>query len=321
MVTSDATPGGLIAVARNHAELIASGLTVVLEGRIKADARLLGCCAIGSFAGVALTVMPWLLSGGTLALHHSFDAEAYAAQCREYCCDTVVVPGALVPQLAEAGLLAHAELKGVLAVWRAPERVLASPAWQHPTANLTDVHVFGETGLIGLRRGADGVAAPMPLHGGMAPSGSANAVPAADIARTAAGSLALRGTMVPRRPFPPGVEHLSVPYLKADPGGFVDTLYPCRLDHISGTIRVTGPPPGFISVGSYRFMLSDLEELVRRIDGGAFITALPDAIAGHRLAGISGGNGDVRAALDRIGVNPLVAEAFSGGLTPFGPRR
>jgi hypothetical protein len=310
VVTFDITPQGPIAAARDHAELIAGGVAVLLESGIVPDASLLGCCATGSFAGLALTTMPWLLSGGTLLLHHGFDADAFAAQCREHCCDTVVVPGALAPQLAEAGLLGHAELQNVLAVWRAPERVLTSAAWQHPTANLTDMHIFGETGLIGLRRGADGLAVPLPLHAVMAPSGAANAVPVADITRTAAGILALRGAMVPRHPFPPGAEPLGAPHLKAELEGFVDTHYPCRIDRMSGTITVTGPPPGVVSIGSYRFVLSELEAVVKRTDCGAFITALPDALAGHCLAGIADDSSDVRAALDRLGVNPLVAEAF-----------
>src|SRR4051812_24068812 len=198
VVTFDVTPDGLVAVARNHAELIAGGLATLLEGRIEPDARLLGCCATGSFAGLALTMMPWLLSGGTLLLHHGFDPDAFAAQCREHRPDAVVVPGALVPQLAEAGLLAHDGLKNVLAAWRAPERCLASRAWQQSTAHVTDIHIFGETGLLGSRRGADGFAVPLPLHAVVAPSGSINAVPVADIARTASGSLSLRGPMVPR---------------------------------------------------------------------------------------------------------------------------
>ena len=82
---------------------------------------------------------------------------------------------------------------------------------------------------------------------------------------------------------------------------------------------MTAPPPGIVSVGGYRFVLSELEELVRRADGGAFITALPDALAGHRLAGISGAGGDVRAALAELGVNPLLADAFRGGLRRLAP--
>jgi hypothetical protein len=309
-VTFDLTPGGLVAVARNHAELIAGGLAPLLEGGIEPDARLLGCCATGSFAGLALTVMPWLLSGGTLSLHHGFDPDAFAAQCRDDRCDTVVVPGALVPQLAEAGLLAHAELKNVLAFWRAPERCAASPAWRHASASLTDMLIFGETALIGSRRGADGLAVLLRAQAVTAPSGSPNAVPIADIARTPAGTLALHGPMVPRHPYPPGAERLAMPHLKADPEGFVDTFQPCRIDHLADTVTVTGPPPGVVGVGFYRFVLNDLEDLVRRADPGAFITALPDALAGHRVAGISGGGGDVRPALAGLGVNALVADAF-----------
>jgi hypothetical protein len=116
--------------------------------------------------------------------------------------------------------------------------------------------------------------------------------------------------MVPRHPFPPGAERIGPPHLKADPEGFVDTFHPCRLDRISGTVTVTGPPPGVVSVGFYRFVLRELEDLVRRADGGAFVTALPDALAGHRLAGISGSGGDIRATLAGLGINPLVADAF-----------
>ena len=76
------------------------------------------------------------------------------------------------------------------------------------------------------------------------------------------------------------------------------------------TMMITAPPPGIVSVGGYRFVLSELEALVRRVDSGAFVTALPDALAGHRLAGISGGQGDIRAALAGNGVNRLIADAF-----------
>jgi len=87
LVTFDLTPDGLIPVARDHAQLIAGGMGALLEGGIEQDSRLLGCCAAGSFAGLALTVMPWLLSRGTLSLHHGFDADTFATQCGEDRCD------------------------------------------------------------------------------------------------------------------------------------------------------------------------------------------------------------------------------------------
>jgi len=57
-----------------------------------------------SFAGLALSVVSWLLVGGTLVLHHPFDPKVVAAQCRDERCDTLIVPGPLVMRLAEANL-------------------------------------------------------------------------------------------------------------------------------------------------------------------------------------------------------------------------
>jgi hypothetical protein len=249
-------------------------------------------------------------------LHHAFDAEAFATQCRDERFDTVALPGTLVPQLAEAGLLAHAELRNVMALWRSPERLANAPSWDMPGAQLVDVLAFGEIATIASRR--DVVGRPDPPSAGavMSPRGSANAILVAEVARTLAGAVALRGPMVPRHAFPPGAERLPEPYLKANPEGFVDTGYACRLDRMTDTFMVSGPPPGVVSVGGYRFLLSELEQMVQRTNSGAFVAALPDALAGHRLAGISGEAGDLRAALMAQGVNPLVADAFRNQRLP-----
>ena len=313
MVTFDITPDGMTAVARNHAEVIAGGLAAVLEGGIDADARLLGSLAPGSFAGVSLTMVPWLLSGGTLCLHHGFDADAFGAQCRDERCDTVVVPGALVPQLAEAGLLAHESLKNVLAAWRTPERFQSSPAWKAPGVALTDILIFGEVGVIGSRRGHDGVPVRLPAGTAKAPSNSDSAVPIAEIVQTGKGTLALRGAMVPHQSFIANASRGPSPLSKTAPRSAIDTFYPCRINQTAGTVTVTGPPAGMVSVGAYRFVMSELEDTVRRAHSGGSVTALPDALVGYRLAGISSGRDEViRLALGGLGVNPLLVDAFHG---------
>jgi hypothetical protein len=290
LVTFDVTPDGIVAVARNHAELIAGGVASLSEDGANADANILTSIALGSFGGLSLAMLPWLLRGGALSLHHGFDAKVFARQCIDDHSATVVVPGPLLPHLAEAALLAHPALTTVMAAWRAPERHLASPAWLH--VPLTDMLMFGETALIGSRRAADGL--PIPLSAG------------AEIARTQSGTLSLRGGMVPRHAFPPAAS--SLPRLCADADGFLDTGYPCRID-AAGTVVLTGPPIGIVSVGSYRFVMSEVQNLVGGLDDRAVILALPDALAGHRLAGISG-DADVAAALTERGVNPLIADAF-----------
>ena len=310
LVTWDVTPDGPIAVARNHTELIAGGVTALLEGSLGPDTRLLACCAMTSFAGLSMALTPWLLAGGTLSLHHAFSAETFDLQCRLDRCDAVAVPAALAPRMAEAGLLNQAELKTVLALWRMPERLAQSATWQHPTARLVDIMAFGEIAMLGSRRDVVGRPDPLPAGEVMVPRGSAHAVLLAKVARTQAGTLALRGPMVPKHAFPPGAERLNIPHLKADPHGFVDTRYACRHDRGSDTFVVTAPPPGLVTVGGYRFVLHDIEQVVRRASEGAALTALPDAVAGHRLAGIAAEAEDVRNALTEIGVNPLLTDAF-----------
>ena len=45
-------------------------------------------------------------------------------------------------------------------------------------------------------------------------------------------------------------------------------------------------------------------------DGRDIITALPDALSGHRLAGIAGETGNMPATLTAQGMNPLLVGAF-----------
>jgi hypothetical protein len=311
LITWEMTPDGPAAVARNHLELISGGLAAMLEGRLQPDAVMLGACALNSFPGFALTVMPWLLTGGTLSLHQPFDAAVLTAQARHDRCDTLVLPGPLAHRLADAGHLALPDVQNVLALWRAPERLSVSPPWRHASAGLVDVLAFGETALFGARRGAGGRPAPIPLGPVLAPRGAAGAVLVAEISRTESGTLAVRGPMVPHYPYPPGAERSGTPYFKADPSGLVDTGYTCRTDRDTRALVVTGPPHGIVTVGGYAFRLSDLKTLVTGIDAGAAIAALPDPMLGHRLAGQAADAAGMRAALSGLGVNPLVAEAFA----------
>ena len=42
------------------------------------------------------------------------------------------------------------------------------------------------------------------------------------------------------------------------------------------------------------------------------LTALPDRLCGHRLAGRANNNARAREALAELGLNPLMVEAFRG---------
>ena len=310
VVTWDVSEAGPVPVARSHAELIAGGLAVQLESRIKQHACIHATLALSSFGALATTLLPWLLVGGTLVLHHPFDLDTFAEQSATCGCDTVVVPGPLAPQLAQAGhFSAPAAPKRVLAVWRAPERLGRALGWHEAAVDLIDIQVFGETGLIPAARAADGRPAAIRVGPIRVPRSAREPTVIGEAAATTGGTLALRGPMVPGYAFPRWAERGAQPYFNIAPNGFADTGYPCRIDD-DATIAVTAPPPGLVGVGGYRFVVRPLQAQVRRLASSAALTVLPDALAGQRLAGTGRDRAAVRESLTRLGANALVVGAF-----------
>ena len=110
-----------------------------------------------SFAGLASSLAVWLLSGGTLVLHHPFDEEALEQQINEQACDTLIAPAQLALRLDETrprGADCQACAMSI-GLWRTPEQVGSSACWTAQQAKLTDVYLFGEAGLFGARRIAE----------------------------------------------------------------------------------------------------------------------------------------------------------------------
>jgi hypothetical protein len=303
VVTFDVGADGLVPVARSHRELVAAGEAVAGMAGIASGATLLGALMTASFAGLGSTVVPWLLCGGTLWLHQPLNPAVLAAQR----CDVAVLPGPLLPRFVEAGLIGSPAPETILAIWRAPERMRTGAAWLGRDSVVVDVPVFGEIGLVALRRGADGMAAGLPAMQAP-PSGAPTA--AIELMRGASGTLAMRGAMVPAHPCPPGSPRGQQFNLKIGTDGFVDTLFPCHLERETGRLVVDGPPAGIVSVGGYRFALRDLQGLVAPLDPDGSVAALPDVLAGHRLAGVGGDRGAIRDKLADQGTNPLVVGAF-----------
>jgi AMP-binding enzyme len=312
-ISWDVAVDGPVPVARSDAQLIAAGLAILLESRIPQDAVILSTMALSSFGGIALTLLPWLLVGGTLALHHPFDGTAFAEQVSELQCDTVVVPGTLVSRLAAASCLPE-QIKSVIGAWRAPEQLRRAPGWDSWTS-LIDVQLFSEIGLVAAPREADGRPAAIPLGPLTAPRGAQGtladgALAVAEVAMTPHGTLALRGPMVPMSAFPLGVERTSLPRFTAAADGFVDTGYACTAGRDPGTVVVSGPPGGLVSFGGYRFAVGELAGIITGLDPSGTLAVRPDALVGHRLAGTASNPEAIRMALRGIGANPLLVDAF-----------
>ena len=147
-------------------------------------------------------VVPWLLTGGTLSLHQPFDAAAFAEQCREHAlrhCRRAGPAGGAdgggraarssgiehrAGALARAGAAGHR--RGLATAGRRPGRHAGVRRDRHHR----------------MRRGASSLPAALPSAAPAAPRDAAGAARMAEIARSAAGTLMLRGPMVPRHAFP-----------------------------------------------------------------------------------------------------------------------
>jgi len=311
IISFDVTGDGFRPVPRTHLNLIAGGLALSLESDVPQGSTIMSAFAPSSFAGLTSSLVMWLLSGGTLALHHPFDDDVLEQQISHNRCDTLIAPAQLALRLAEIDMASRLPtLRHVIGLWRAPEQVASSEAWTSQQATLTDVYLFGEAGLFGARRtAADG--APAAIRPG--PHGTPREVPGSSISGeiflTPRGTLALRGPMVSAAPYapPPPPSDTLIAQPQRD---YVDTDYAARIDRATGAICITAPPSGVMAVGGYRFLSQDLQEWARRLGQGALLTALPDRLSGHRLAGRAQDNARAREALAELGLNPLMVEAF-----------
>jgi acyl-CoA synthetase (AMP-forming)/AMP-acid ligase II len=310
IISFDVTPDGFRAVPRTHLHLIAAGLAISLETGVPQGATMLSALAPTSFAGTASSLVLWLLSGGTLALHHPFDDEVLERQIDELACDVLVAPAPLALRLAESGMIARSSaLQHVVGLWRGPEQVASSAAWPGQRVRLTDVYLFGEAGLFAACRGEGDAPAAIRPGPQTAPRDMEDASVTGEIVLTQKGTLALRGPMIPVLAYAPSTPSTGSS-MEQPPPDYVDTGYAARLDRSTGELSITAPPSGMIGVGGYRFLANDLQEWAKRLGQGALLTALPDRLSGYRLAGRAQDNARAREAFSRLGLNPLMSEAF-----------
>jgi len=135
--------------AHDHAHLLAAGATLLRETKAGYDTPILSTLPLASFAGLALTLVPWLITGGRLELHHGFDETAFTAQASALESGLAVLPGpALTPLAAKLG-----PSYTIVSLWRGPLGAAAEIA----VANVVDVVATHETPLIAAARGDDGL--------------------------------------------------------------------------------------------------------------------------------------------------------------------
>ena len=311
VTTFEVGEDGPVPVARRHLELLAGGLCALLG---KPDSsRTPACCPPWRPRRSPASASRWCPGSSPAARCRCIIRsmrEVFARQRRDERAATLILPAAVAFRLAETGLFAREGPTTVLAAWHAPERLADERGVARARRRARRRADFRRGGLCRGAARLGGRPVPIPLGPVAAPRDAKDAVAVVELAATETGTLALRGPMVPRHVFPPGIERSDQPHFEIARDGFVDSGYPCRIDPVSQTLVVTGPPSGIVNVGGYRFPLCALLATIGRIDAGAALAALPDPLTGQRLVGTAADLAAMAAALRALGVNPLVTAAF-----------
>ena len=102
IITFDTLPDGMRAVPRTHIQLIAGALAIFLETGVPHGVSMISAMAPSSFASFSASLGLWLLTGGTLALHQPFDANALLRQIDMDKVAALIAPGSLSAALCRS---------------------------------------------------------------------------------------------------------------------------------------------------------------------------------------------------------------------------
>jgi non-ribosomal peptide synthetase component E (peptide arylation enzyme) len=307
LVTADAAPAGYHAVCRSHNEIIAGGLGAFMAGVPDEASAIAASLAPDSFAGIALQLVPWLMCGGRLVLHPPFAPRVFADDLGPSGITHAVLPAAAAAVILRPAPEARPVLRHLsLLARRGDDAALAVAI--HPEGVAVDCFLgLGEAALTRLVPGAAG--AGIPLGPDTFATGAGQAPVLVETRVTAAGTMAVRGAMVPMAAFPPGAERDMPPVWSIDAEGFHDTGVPVTVDKAARMLAIAGRPEGLVTIGGRRLADSDIRQAYQEAGGEIAPVIREDAVLGQRVSGVIG---DGRAA---IGLAERLEEA---GLSPLG---
>ncbi len=298
IATFDATRDGFFPVGRSHAQWLAAGLASLLESKIEAGDTIVSTVPPSSLAGIASSLIPWLLSGGMLQLAHGISAEAFEeidAKAPVH----IVAPATIASDVARA--YRH-PFKTCIALHRSSAS-LSLDLSGIAAERFVDLTVFGEVGAIALKRDDARRSRSIPLGAITAPSGAAGAPVVIDTRIGADGILSLSGAMIPRRQFSP---EPGAPQLETDRDNYVKTGFRC--EYRMGKLAIEPAPAGIALVGGVRYGIDDLARRIGRCADGILIDAVPDPLLGQRLRIVAESVIAAKAIAD-AGHSALVVEA------------
>jgi len=280
LITFTARPGlPFLPVMRNEDELLAQGAMTVLALDLDTRDVILNPYPLTGPAGLALGLMPWLISGATLVQHHPFDYDPFVTQLLASGATVTALPAPVLAALAEDGVLHRLQclLRRLGVVWPSPSQAAPAP-FQGAAPLMFDLYPLGDLVSLVLRRESQANPASLPL--GNVRLGDEEAVFVETKLRPRAdgdSELLLRGPLVPHGP--PGTP------LAREEDGFVATGLRGKAEAADiMTVRLTADPD-LLRHGGVAIAASEFDELYRGFPGflDAACFVLPDPMVGDRV--------------------------------------
>jgi acyl-CoA synthetase (AMP-forming)/AMP-acid ligase II len=285
LITFTARAGAsVIAVERSEEELLAQGAMTVLALDLDGGDVILNPYPLTGPAGLALGLMPWLVSGATLAQHHPFDYGTFVEQVWATGATVTALPAPVLAQLAVDGVpqAPQCRLRRAGAVWTGLEPSGPLPVPFGGEAALFDLYPVGDLAGIMLMRERPEKPTPLPLGTIEIQDGEENAVfvetklgPQRDPEGYA--EIVLRGPIVP-------YEQDEGP-LAPDGDGFIGTGLLGKVDGAAGTSLQLKGDPELLRHGGLSIAASEFDEIYRSfpafLDAACFV--LPDPELGDRV--------------------------------------
>jgi acyl-CoA synthetase (AMP-forming)/AMP-acid ligase II len=285
MITFTARAGmPLVPVVRTEDELLAQGAMTVLAVALDRSDVILNPYPLTGPVGLALGLMPWLISGATLAQHHPFDYAAFIEQLFATGASVTAVPSPVLAELTKDGVLqkSQSRLRRLGTVWPTPDMAGDPPPFHGAAPLLFDLYPLGDLTSVVLRREGHDSPEPIPLGAIRLEEDGKDTIfvetkLGAPRDQEGYGELLLRGPIVPRGT-------LGGP-LEADKDGFVDTGLRAALAGTRNMSLQFKGDPELLRHGGIAIATSEFDELYRSypgyLDAACFV--LPDPVIGDRI--------------------------------------
>lgn len=290
-------------VPRSHNQWIAAGMMSLLECDIDESAIILCPYPLNGLVAIGAFMVPWLMSGATLVLHHPFDAETLVEQLRQECPTFAGLPPAVIDMLKAQGVFESGDAAGSLnclaCVWPGP--LMPKSAEERAAdlmVGLVDIRAVGEMAYIAKRR----VAGQRPCeieHGELAyptrrPGGmtllqtrvkggiSSNR----KVVSLLTGDLMVKSPMLFDAYFPAVIDGADEPVIAKDTQGYVNTGLRCLLTgNSTPKIEIIRRNSNVIFYGGLCVSAHELDRLYAEFDGisDAAAYAFEDPVMGERI--------------------------------------